>query len=84
MPLIIANFAPSKDDNSPINKLRELNDKRIIILDETDSKQSTFTGFVENILPDLYEEEDNIMITETMQKLYPFKDEDENQNVITE
>ena len=82
--LIIANFAPSKDDNSPINKLRELNDKRIIILDETDSKQSTFTGFVENILPDLYEEEDNIMITETMQKLYPSKDEEDNQNVITE
>lgn len=69
--LIVVNFSPSIDPESPIGRLAALKDKRIIILDETDINQSTFTGFTTNILPDLYEEEDNLMITETMQKLYP-------------
>ncbi len=37
--------------NSPIEDLRKLNDSRIIILDSNDTDQTTFTGFVENILP---------------------------------
>lgn len=69
--LIIANYSPSKDTESPIEVLRALEDKRIIILDQEDAEQTTFTGFVNNIMPDLYEEEENEVIAETMQKLYP-------------
>lgn len=69
--LIIVNYSPTIDPLSPIGKLKALKDKRIIILNETDINQSTFTGFVTNILPDLYEEEDNLMIIKTMQELYP-------------
>lgn len=69
--LIIANFSPTKDPKSPIEVLRALEDKRIIILDQEAPEQTTFTGFVNNIMPDLYEEEENEVIAETMQKLYP-------------
>jgi len=69
--LIIANFSPGDDPDSPIEKLKELNDSRIIILDSKDIKQTTFTGFVSNILPDLYEEEESLQVIETMQKRYP-------------
>ena len=69
--LIIANFSREKDSKSPISALAALKDKRIIILEETDTEVSTFKGFVTNQLPDLYEEEDNLMIVDTMQKLYP-------------
>lgn len=68
--LIIANYSPIKDANSPIEQLRALQDKRIIILDETDHNQSTFIGFVDKIMPDLYEEEENELIVKTMQSLY--------------
>lgn len=68
--LIIANFSPTADPNSPIEELRALDDKRIIILDSVDAEQTTFTGFVNNIMPDLYEEEENESIAETMQKVY--------------
>ncbi len=68
--LIIANFSPTKDPNSPIEVLRALGDKRILILDQEDPDQTTFTGFVNNIMPDLYEEEENEAIAETLQKLY--------------
>jgi hypothetical protein len=71
--LIIANFSPTKDPNSPIEELRKLKDKRIIILDVSDSNQSTFIGFVDNVMPDLYEEEENEAIAETLQKLYEAK-----------
>ena len=47
-----------------------MKDKRIIILDETDANQSTFIGFVDSIMPDLYEEEENELIVNTMQKIY--------------
>lgn len=70
--LIIANF--DKDDfkdNKPLQQLRELNDPRIIILEPTDSKQVTFVGFVKNVMPDLYEENEHIIVSETMNKLYP-------------
>lgn len=68
--LIIANYSPSKDSNSPIQELRKLNDKRIIILDELDANQSTFIGFIENIMPDFYEEEENEVIANTLQSIY--------------
>lgn len=69
--LIIANF--DKDnfkDNKPLQQLRELNDPRIIILNPTDSEQSTFVGFVKNVMPDLYEENEQLIVSETMNKLY--------------
>lgn len=69
--LIIANYSPTKDPKSPIEILRALEDKRIIILDQLDKDQTTFTGFVSNIMPDLYEEEENEAIAETMLKFYP-------------
>ena len=64
--LVIANYK----SNTEIEKLKSLNDKRIIILDCEDEKQSTFTGFVQNIMPDLYEEEEQEIILNTMKKLY--------------
>ena len=70
--LIIANY--DKDDfkdNKPMQQLRELNDPRIIVLNPTDSEQSTFVKFVKNVMPDLYEEKEQIMVSETMNKLYP-------------
>ncbi len=69
--LIIVNYAETIDPESQIEKFRALDDKRIIILDQDDLNKSTFTSFVENILPDLYEEEENQMVHETLQKLYP-------------
>lgn len=68
--LIIANYSQTLDVNSPIEELKALKDKRIIILDETDANQSTFIGFVDSIMPDLYEEEENELIVNTMQKIY--------------
>jgi len=73
--LIIANFSPTKDPKSPIEVLRALEDNRIIILDQEDNEQTSFTGFVDNIMPDLYEEEENEAIAETMKKVYPNNDE---------
>lgn len=76
--LIIVNYTQAskndestKEDLSPIAKLRRLNDRRIIILNEGDVAQSTFAGFVTNVFPDLYDEEDNEMIIKTMRDLYP-------------
>ena len=73
--LIIANYSQKIDDNSPIEKLKKLEDSRIIILDQENLDQSSFVGFVKNMLPDLYEEEENLQIAETMQKLYPDRNE---------
>lgn len=75
--LIIANF--DKDDfkdNKPLQQLRELNDPRIIILNPTDLEQATFVGFVKDVMPDLYEENEQITISETMNKLYPTEKSD--------
>ena len=71
--LFIVNYAttPSSED-SEIGKLKLLNDKRIIVLDETDSELSSFTQFVENIMPDLYEEEENEIIAKTMNTLHKY------------
>lgn len=69
--LIIANYSPTIDADSEIEKLRALGDKRIIILEQKDAEIATFVGFVENVMPDLYEEEELESIAETMNKLYP-------------
>lgn len=69
--LIIANYSSSVDPTSNIEILKALGDKRIIVLDEDDVSMSTFSGFVTNILPDLLDEDDTLMITETMQALFP-------------
>jgi hypothetical protein len=74
--LIIANFSPTVDPNSEIEKLKTIGDKRIIILEQENKNISTFTGFVENVMPDLYEEEENDTIIETMRKLFPVKSDE--------
>ncbi len=76
--LIIANFAPTADPESEIEKLKALGDRRIIILDQTISDQSTFVGFVDNIMPDLYEEDEIVYVAETMEKIYPTKKNDQD------
>jgi len=80
--LIIANYSQTKDANSPIEELRALQDKRIIILDETDINQSTFIGFVDKVMPDLYEEEENELIIKTMQTLYEKESKEPEELVI--
>lgn len=82
--LIIANYSPTKDANSPIEELRALQDKRIIILDETDINQSTFIGFVDKVMPDLYEEEENELIVKTMQTLYEEKTKESENALISD
>jgi NAD-dependent SIR2 family protein deacetylase len=72
--LIVANYSPKVDKDSVLYKLKLMDDKRIIVLEENNKTLSTFTGFVENVLPDLYEEEENRVVAETMQKVYPKKD----------
>lgn len=79
--LIIANFSPEVDPDSEIEKLKALEDKRIIILDQADNVQSTFVGFVDNIMPDLYEEDEMIYVAETMEKIYPIKKNDQDVEV---
>lgn len=79
--LIIANYSPKDYDNPEVEKLRMLEDKRIIILEQTDKDISTFTGFVNNIMPDLYEEEEREFIAETLKKLYPDKDKEQEDEI---
>lgn len=69
--LIIANYSSGLDEESPIEELKALGDKRIIILEQDKPEISTFTGFVENVMPDLYEQEEIESVVETMSKLYP-------------
>ena len=65
--LIIANYK----SNPEIQKLKDLKDPRIIIIDPDNADYSSFVGFVKNIMPDLYEENDEVVISETMNKLFP-------------
>lgn len=81
--LIIANFAPKREgenENPVIEKLKKLNDSRIIILDSDNEKETTFTGFVKNVLPDLYEEDEYISLKKTMNSLYSNSNNDEVEN----
>lgn len=68
--LVIVNYSKKEDSDSPIGKLKTLDDRRIIVLPETDKEHSTFCGFVENVLPDLYEEKENEFVMETLKKLH--------------
>ena len=70
--LIIANYN-SNGDEEKIKRLKELNDSRIHVIESTNSEQSSFIGFVKNVMPDLYEEEEREVIKSTMEKLYPKK-----------
>lgn len=81
--LIIANYSPTADATSNIGKLKALSDKRIIVLDEEDVNISTFSSFVTNVLPDLLDEDDTLMITETMQTLFPLLQEKESEPVVS-
>jgi len=69
--LIVANYTPPPGKNTEIDKLIELGDKRIEVLKQDNSELSTFTKFVSNVMPDLYEEEEKEAIALTMKKLYP-------------
>lgn len=73
--LIIANFSPTIDTESEIEKLKALEDKRIIVLDQLDGEQSTFVSFVDKVMPDLYEEDELVYVAETLGKLYPPKND---------
>lgn len=68
--LIIVNYAKKKGQNEYIERLRKLDDHRIIIFDEDDENTSTFKGFVKNIMPDFYEEKENELILKTLRELY--------------
>ncbi|MEC9326355.1 MAG: SIR2 family protein [Verrucomicrobiota bacterium] len=77
--LIIANYSPKGDKDSPIEQLKLLGDKRIIVLDQEDTEMATFTGFVDNVMPDLYELEEAEIISNTLAALYPAKEVTEPQ-----
>lgn len=83
--LIIANYIPEQKNASSeqsstsnkeqpeqteLEKLKALGDKRIIVLDEHNASLSTFVSFVKNVMPDLYEEEERIMVKKTMSVLF--------------
>lgn len=72
--LIIVNYAKQNGQNKYIEKLRKLDDHRIIVFEEDNEKTSTFTGFVKNVMPDFYEEEENELIQKTLYELYSSKD----------
>ena len=74
--LVIVNYSDTINKNTEIENLKKLDDKRIIVLDQGNEKISTFKGFVENVMPDLYEEKENETIAETMNKLYPCRKDD--------
>ncbi|MCL2426508.1 MAG: SIR2 family protein [Oscillospiraceae bacterium] len=69
--LIVANYTPPPGKNTEIDKLIELADKRIEVLNQEDANISSFAKFVSNVMPDLYEEEEKEAIALTMKKLYP-------------
>lgn len=79
--LIIVNYAKEKGKNEYIERLKKLEDHRIIVFDEDNKTTSTFTGFVKNVMPDFYEEEENELIKKTLHELYSDKnviDEEKN------
>lgn len=72
--LIIVNYADKKGQNEYIERLKKLEDHRIIVFDEDNKTTSTFTGFVKNVMPDFYEEEENELIQKALHELYSDKD----------
>jgi len=68
--LIIANY--SEGENPNIKKLKDLKDPRIIVVEKNDNLKkplTTFCSFVEDALPNLYEENEKEYIQSTMNKL---------------
>lgn len=67
---------PNKDisqeqpEKTELEKLKASGDQRIIVLDEHDASLSTFVSFVKNVMPDLYDEEERVMIEKTMSLLF--------------
>lgn len=72
--IIIVNYADKKGQNEYIERLKKLEDHRIIVFDEDNKTTSTFTGFVKNVMPDFYEEEENELIKKALHELYSDKD----------
>ena len=65
--LIIANY--SEGENPNIKKLKDLKDPRIIVVEKNDNLKkplTTFCSFVEDALPNLYEENEKEYIQSTM------------------
>lgn len=63
--LFIVDFKSS--ENKEIMRLKALDDPRIVIIEGECAK---FTYFVREVLPDLYEEKDEIKIAKTMNELF--------------
>ena len=72
--LIIVNYNPNGYAGE-IQRLHEICDSRIIIIDPEKKDISSFVGFVKNIMPDLYEVEENEIISRTMNALYKSQDD---------
>lgn len=68
--LIIVNYNKNGKEGE-ILRLDQLGDSRIIVINPADGDCSTFVGFVKNVMPDLYEEDEDEIITKTMCSLYP-------------
>ena len=68
--LFIVDFKSTENDE--IKKLKALDDPRIIIIEGECAK---FTYFVKEVMPDLYEEKDEIKIAKTMNDLFVNKEE---------
>ena len=69
--LFIVDFKSTENDE--IKKLKALDDPRIIIIEGDCAK---FTYFVKEILPDLYEEKDELKVAKTMKDLYENSEDD--------
>lgn len=69
--LFIVDYKGSGNEN--IEKLKLLNDPRIIIIEGEFAK---FVNFVTEIMPDLYEEKDEMKIVETIKVLFPDRGKD--------
>ena len=68
--LIIVNYN-DKGKEGEIKRLDSLGDSRIIIIEPENVDYSSFVGFVKNVMPDLYEEDEMEVISKTMSSLYP-------------
>ncbi len=55
---------------NPIEELKNLEDPRIIILPQENIELSTFIGFIKNVMPDLYEEDEKEFVNKTVRALH--------------
>jgi hypothetical protein len=65
--------------NKNIRRLKELNDPRIIIIQG--EHYGDFPFFVQNLLPDLVEMDNDFRLASTLKKLYEGKENDKEQNI---